>query len=58
MGRREKPIESDGPVAEFAMALRALRRRAGQPSYRTMAARARYSPSVLSEAACGRDLPH
>ncbi|MEI5102993.1 helix-turn-helix domain-containing protein [Streptomyces sp. PmtG] len=46
-----------GPVARFALALRALRRQAGGPTYREMAQRARYAATVFSRAASGDQLP-
>ncbi|WP_219154545.1 response regulator [Amycolatopsis sp. TNS106] len=46
-----------GPVAEFAAELRALRRSAGTPTYRTLARRANYSITVLSQAAAGIAVP-
>ncbi|MET8539675.1 helix-turn-helix domain-containing protein [Kitasatospora sp. NPDC004799] len=46
-----------GPVERFAGELRALRRAAGGPVYRAMAARAHVSPSALSAAASGDRLP-
>lgn len=57
MARPEKPIQPGHPVADFALALRALRDGAGRPSYAAMAPLAFASPSVLSEAAGGRSLP-
>jgi len=58
MGRPEKPLRTDGgPVAEFAVRLRALRRGAGCPSYRSLATVAHYSAAVLSRAADGTRLP-
>lgn len=58
MGRPERPLDaSSGPIPAFAHDLRALRRRAGNPSYRELARRALFSPSVLSSAADGRRLP-
>lgn len=58
MGRPERRIESDNAVlGEFATGLRALRRQAGSPSYRMMAAKCFYSAASLSEAAAGRRLP-
>ncbi|MGW1563799.1 protein kinase domain-containing protein [Streptomyces sp. NPDC002144] len=57
MGRREAAVP-DGPLRDFAQGLRDLRAQApGTPTYRTLAARARYSPSALSDAASGRRLP-
>ncbi|WP_208635897.1 response regulator [Amycolatopsis thailandensis] len=46
-----------GPVAEFAAELRALRRAAGTPTYRTLARQANYSITVLSQAAAGVTVP-
>ncbi|MGX2995680.1 nSTAND1 domain-containing NTPase [Streptomyces sp. JNUCC 64] len=58
MGRREKPLDpSAGPVGAFAEALRELRRTAGAPTYRAMAAGSPYSASTLSAAASGERLP-
>ncbi|WP_238014764.1 ATP-binding protein [Dactylosporangium sp. AC04546] len=58
MARPERPIDPHAsPVAAFASDLRELRRAAGGPSYRAMATRARYSPSVLSTATSGGGLP-
>ncbi|MGW3131266.1 serine/threonine-protein kinase [Streptomyces sp. NPDC001076] len=57
MGRREAPVP-DGPLKDFAEGLRELRSQApGSPTYRELAARARYSSSALSDAASGRRLP-
>jgi hypothetical protein len=57
MGRREAPVPQ-GPLRDFAQGLRDLRAHApGAPTYRTLAARARYSASALSDAASGRRLP-
>jgi hypothetical protein len=58
MPRPENPIDrAAGPVAEFASQLRALRVAAGNITYRSMAASAHYSPTVLSRAANGRLIP-
>ncbi|HEV2780956.1 MAG TPA: NB-ARC domain-containing protein [Actinophytocola sp.] len=58
MGRPERPLDaSGGPVPAFAHDLRALRHRAGNPSYRRLAGDALFSPSVLSSAAGGWRLP-
>ncbi|MFJ9631819.1 hypothetical protein ACIRU8_29385 [Streptomyces sp. NPDC101175] len=58
MGRREKPLDPDeGPVQRLAHDLRALREKAGKPTYRSMAARVPYSASALSQAAGGEQLP-
>jgi transcriptional regulator with XRE-family HTH domain len=58
MGRPEGPLVSSGEaLSRFAADLRRLREDAGKPTYRTLANRAGYAPSTLSEAACGRRLP-
>lgn len=58
MGRRERPLDStDGPIARLAFELRKLRREAGGPTYRSMAARAHYSAAALARAAAGHRLP-
>ncbi len=58
MGRPERGITGDAtPLTEFALGLRALRRRAGQPSYRRLSAGTHYSPSTLARAASGQALP-
>ncbi|MFF4366967.1 hypothetical protein [Streptomyces sp. NPDC001594] len=58
MARKERPLEGeDGPLLEFATALRRLRHEAGSPPYRDMAERAHYSVATLSGAAAGRRLP-
>ena len=58
MGRKERPLDhADGPLAEFAVGLRRLRRRAGSPSYRTLAERTHFSVATLSRAAAGNTLP-
>jgi len=58
MGRPERPVDpSRGSVATFARDLRKLREQAGSPTYRDMARRALFSPSVLSSAASGHRLP-
>src|SRR5216117_1380661 len=57
MPKPERRIDADGPVAEFALALRALRQRAGSPTYRQMASAVRVSAAALSLAAAGRALP-
>lgn len=58
MGRREGPIDAEeGPVAEFARGLRALRRKADGITYRAMAARCGYSVTTLAQAAAGVRLP-
>src|SRR5439155_6133316 len=58
MGRPERPLDrTNGPIAAFAHDLRALRKLAGNPSYRQLARTALYAPSVLSHAASGHRLP-
>lgn len=58
MGRPERAINPDaGPLPRFAYELRQLRVRAGSPSYRQLARRAHFSPTALSEAAGGEQLP-
>ncbi|WP_190195021.1 nSTAND1 domain-containing NTPase [Streptomyces minutiscleroticus] len=58
MARQEKPLDLNaGPAQAFAIALRGVRRRAGQPTYRMLARKAGYSASTLSEAAAGERLP-
>ena len=58
MGRRENPIDpAAGALARFAAELRALRARAGNPTYRELARRAFYAPSTLSQAASGTVVP-
>ncbi|MFD2469330.1 nSTAND1 domain-containing NTPase [Amycolatopsis silviterrae] len=58
MPRREQPLDSDGDaLTQFALGLRALREKAGSPTYRELARRAHYAPGTLSDAAGGRKLP-
>ena len=58
MARPERTVDpAGGPVAEFATALRALRRDAGSPPYRVLAQRSHYSATALSQAAAGTRLP-
>jgi hypothetical protein len=58
VGRQEQPLDpQQGPVARFAYELRDLRRRAGSPPYRRLAARTHYSASTLAAAAAGQRLP-
>lgn len=47
----------DGPAQRFALALRELRRSAGNPTYRVLAKRAHYSATTLAQAAAGDRLP-
>ena len=58
MGRPEQPLDpSTGPLAEFAVDLRRLRGRAGNPAYSTLARRVHRSSSALSQAASGKVWP-
>ncbi|MEV5141571.1 helix-turn-helix transcriptional regulator [Streptomyces syringium] len=57
MARPEKPIDPTAPYATFAQQLRKLRKSSGSPTYTTLAWRAKYSVSALSQAAAGRKLP-
>ncbi|WP_326674964.1 nSTAND1 domain-containing NTPase [Streptomyces sp. NBC_01237] len=58
MGRRERPLDAaEGPVAEFACALRKLRHEAGGLTYRAMASKEHYSAATLAQAAAGVRLP-
>ncbi|MFJ8106489.1 hypothetical protein [Streptomyces sp. NPDC096132] len=58
MPRAERPLDLDsGPLTRFAADLRRLRETAGRPPYRTMAKRAHYSSTTLSDAAGGRAFP-
>ncbi|MET7718771.1 hypothetical protein [Streptomyces sp. NPDC005407] len=58
MGRREKPLDPDGgQVQRFASELRAMRAKAGRPTYRAMAARSAYAAATLAQAADGEKLP-
>ena len=57
-GRPERVIDpADGPLSNFAHALRQARAAAGYPTYRALARRALFAPSVLSTAASGMTLP-
>jgi tetratricopeptide (TPR) repeat protein len=58
VGRPERVIPEDNtPLAEFARGLRALRRAAGQPSYRRLSVATHYSSATLARAAGGQVLP-
>lgn len=58
MGRRPEPVNGEvEELAALAAALRAVHQAAGNPPLRTLAMRAHYSASTLSEAASGRRLP-
>jgi transcriptional regulator with XRE-family HTH domain len=58
MARRPRPVDpNEGPLQAFAYDLRQLREKAGNPTYRTLANKAGYSPATLSEAARGQRRP-
>ncbi|QKW07492.1 hypothetical protein HUT18_14975 [Streptomyces sp. NA04227] len=58
MGRPEAHIDpSEGPLQRFAHDLRAVRHKAGSPSYESLASRANYSGTTLAAAARGIQLP-
>lgn len=58
MPRPERVLDPNGgPVESLAAELRELRRAAGNPGYRELAARCGYSMTVLANAAGGRRLP-
>jgi hypothetical protein len=52
MGRHHKPIDPNGPLAEFAGGLRALKL-ASKLTYKQMSCMVAYCVSVLSNAAAG-----
>jgi len=57
-GRREVPVDpAAGPVQRFAFELRKLRAEAAGITYRSLAQRAGYSMTTLSQAAAGEQLP-
>ncbi|MFD3314597.1 PQQ-binding-like beta-propeller repeat protein [Streptomyces sp. NPDC058694] len=57
-GRREVPVDpAAGPVQRFAFELRKLRADADGITYRSLAQRAGYSVTTLSQAAAGEQLP-
>ncbi|MGW2892656.1 nSTAND1 domain-containing NTPase [Streptomyces griseoruber] len=57
-GRREVPVDpAASPVQRFAFGLRELRAEAGGITYRSLARRAGYSVTTLSQAAAGERLP-
>ncbi len=57
-GRPERPLDpGEGPLPQFALALRQLRAAAGYPGYRVLAKDALFSASVLSCAASGMTFP-
>ncbi|MER6318896.1 hypothetical protein ABT237_34845 [Streptomyces sp. NPDC001581] len=58
MPRPERPLDLDsGPLTRFAADLRKLREAAGRPPYRSLAQRAHYSSTTLSDAAGGHTFP-
>jgi transcriptional regulator with XRE-family HTH domain len=58
MARPENPVSrGNGPLSEFALALRKLRQQAGGISYRELSRRSYCSASALSEAASANRLP-
>ncbi|MET9002700.1 WD40 repeat domain-containing protein [Amycolatopsis sp. NPDC004169] len=57
MPRPERELTGSGPVELLAAGLRELRRQAGNPGYRALAARAGYSAPTLANAAGGKQLP-
>jgi hypothetical protein len=57
MARPENPIPDEGPIADLARELRAIRWSAGNPPYRLLAARAHCGASALAEAAAGHRCP-
>lgn len=58
MARPERIIDpEEGPIQRFSYDLRQLRKDAGNPTYRDMAARVHYSVAALSEAARGTRKP-
>lgn len=50
-------VRAAEPLVEFAAALRRLRKRAGQPTFRAMARRAHYSPATFCRAESGTRVP-
>ncbi|MFG1602459.1 AAA family ATPase [Actinoplanes sp. NPDC049265] len=58
MPRPERALDPNGdPLVEFAVGLRQLREKAGNPSYRALAVLANFSAATLAAAASGRRLP-
>ncbi|MCP2327517.1 hypothetical protein HDA40_006024 [Hamadaea flava] len=58
MARQENPVDPfAGPLQSFAYDLRKVRIEAGNPTYRSLARTAGYSPTTLSEAAAGLRKP-
>jgi tetratricopeptide (TPR) repeat protein len=56
-GARSAAVPDADALAEFADALRQLRREAGNPGYRVLARRTGYGTTTLWEAASGRTVP-
>jgi hypothetical protein len=57
-GRPEKTIDAmTGPLAQFGLDVKAVRWRAGRPTYEVMSAATGISVGALSEAALGRSCP-
>lgn len=52
-----KTVKVERPLAEFTAALRELRQRAGNPTFRTMSRRAEVSPATLHRVEVGRQIP-
>ncbi|MFG1648258.1 hypothetical protein ACGFMK_48895, partial [Amycolatopsis sp. NPDC049252] len=57
MPRPERPFAEEDALTRLAADLRRLRDKAGRPTYRTLAQRAHYSTTTLSDAAGGKRLP-
>ncbi|BCJ55393.1 hypothetical protein Asp14428_68680 [Actinoplanes sp. NBRC 14428] len=58
MPRPERALSDNGdPLVQFAIGLRCLREKAGNPSYRSLAVLANFSAATLAAAASGRRLP-
>src|SRR5690349_11834057 len=56
-GARSAAVPDADALAEFADALRRLRREAGNPGYRVLARRTGYGTTTLWEATSGRTVP-
>ncbi|HET9172011.1 MAG TPA: helix-turn-helix transcriptional regulator [Actinospica sp.] len=58
MARKPRPVDpTAGPLQEFAHDLRALREKAGSPTYRSLAHKAGFGATTLGEAAGGVRFP-
>jgi hypothetical protein len=58
MARKSRPVDpTAGPLQEFAHDLRALREKAGNPTYRSLAQKAGFGATTLGEAAGGVRIP-